>query len=194
MKKLVLIALLTIGISQTKAQTWVTIPDTGFITCINHYAPGAMQGNQLDITNPLVTTIHQIIYVSSGLINLTGIQYFTSLDTLIVIHNQITTIPALPNSLMFINCFDNQLTQLPPLPASLNKLNCGRNKLSSLPALPNTLNYLDCDNNKLTGLPALPNVLNYLDCNTNSLSSLPALDTALQNLQCYHNILTNLPF
>ncbi|HEX7413087.1 MAG TPA: hypothetical protein VF411_03495, partial [Bacteroidia bacterium] len=82
--------LITIGIAlclNTKAQTWVTIPDAAFVTYLQGLIPAAMSGNQLDTTNTLVTTTTHSINCS-GLwpvttVNIFGVQYFKSLTHLI---------------------------------------------------------------------------------------------------------------
>jgi Leucine-rich repeat (LRR) protein len=80
--------------------------------------------------------------------------------------NLLTSLPALPVSLGTLNCRFNQLTSIPSLPASLFVLVCSGNQLTSLPALPVSLTYLTCDNNPLTCLPNLNNVTNLYFANT----------------------------
>ena len=159
----------------TKAQTWVTIPDANFANYLQSIIPAAMNGNQMDITNPLVTTsTHTISAVNLGISNLTGIQYFTSLA--------------------FLNCDNNYtLTFLPPLPSTLVWLECSANALSSLPALPSSLLYLECAINPITSIPTLPNNLQSLDCGLNSITSLPPLPNSLKHFRCSNDNLTTLP-
>ena len=181
-------------LKQASAQTWVSIPDTAFVTYLKTLVPSAMSGNQLDISNTLVTTYSNAINVSSKKINdLSGIQYFTSLRNLNCDSNSLTSLPALPDSLNTLYCNNNKLTSLPALPDPLKFLYCYYNSLTSLPALPNSLKLLYCYNNSLTSLPALPNSLADLNCNYNNLSSLPALPNSLTSLDCGGNQLTSLP-
>ena len=124
--------------------------------------------------------------------NLSGIEYFTSLQTLYCYYNQLTSLPALPASLQTLVCNDNLLGAYLPtitLPASLQQLDCSANQLTSLPALPASLTLLVCANNQLTNLPALPASLQVFWCSSNQLTSLPALPASLQELQCYSNLL-----
>jgi len=51
-------------------------------------------------------------------------------------HNQLSSLPKLPNSLKILYCGHNNLTILPKLPNSLQKLCCWNNQLTSLPDLP----------------------------------------------------------
>ncbi|MBL0054327.1 MAG: leucine-rich repeat domain-containing protein [Bacteroidetes bacterium] len=44
--------------------------------------------------------------------------------TIYIASNQLTSLPALPNSLTTLDCYNNQLTSLPALPNSLTYLNC----------------------------------------------------------------------
>ena len=196
MKKYLLIILL-FSIKQIKAQTWVTIPDTAFVTYLNSIVPAAMNGNQLDITNSLVTTTtHSINCSSKSIANLSGVQYFTSLT--------------------YLNCSGNNLINLPALSNSLNYLNCSLNhvSLTSLPALPNSLTHLDCSNCiRIASLPTLPNSLTYLDCSSGwcpssinccgngygnpppygLLNCLPILPNSLDTLICCNNSITCFP-
>ncbi|HEX7413010.1 MAG TPA: leucine-rich repeat domain-containing protein [Bacteroidia bacterium] len=193
MKKLTTLLALAISIS-SNAQTWVTIPDANFATYLQGLIPAAMSGNQMDITNTLVTTTtHTINVAGDGIANLSGIQYFTTLQSLVCSGNYLTTLPALPNSLIQLDCIQNTLTSLPALPNALIQLSCDNNSLTSLPALPNSLIDLECYQNSLTTLPALPNSLTYLYCYNNSITSLPTLPNSLQVLSCGTNSLTTLP-
>src|ERR1019366_6664642 len=130
MKKFLLLLSL-VCIRQVNAQTWVTIPDANFVTCLQNYVPAAMHGDSLNTSSTLVTTTTYSITVSSrSIANLFGIQYFTSLT--------------------YLDCSYNSITNLPALPNTLTNLLCNWNALTSLPALPNTLTYLDCYVNSIT--------------------------------------------
>ena len=107
-----------------------------------------------------------------GISDLTGINYFTSLETLV--------------------CWGNKLKYMPELPGSLIHLECGNDGLTSLPELPDGLTYLDCSYNNLTSLPDLPNELVVLICYDNKLASLPKLPVGLTGLDCSYNRLTAL--
>src|ERR1019366_2885870 len=187
MKKFLLLLSL-VCIRQVNAQTWVTIPDANFVTCLQNYVPAAMHGDSLNTSSTLVTTTTYSITVSSrSIANLFGIQYFTSLTYLNCSYNSLTNLPALPNTLIYLDCGTNSITNLPALPNTLTNLLCNWNALTSLPALPNTLTYLDCYVNSITNLPALPNTLTELNCSNNTLTSLPTLPNALNYLSCHHN-------
>ncbi|HTA63476.1 MAG TPA: T9SS type A sorting domain-containing protein, partial [Bacteroidia bacterium] len=179
----------------TKAQTWVTIPDSNFVIYLHQIIPAAMNGNQMNTSSTLVTTTTHSINVNGlGIANLSGIQYITTLTYLNCNNNQLTSLPTLPNSLTYLNCGGNSFANLPTLPNSIDTLNCSSNSITSLPTLPSSLIYLKCGYNLyLTNLPTLPNSLNYLDCSVSNLSSLPALPNSLRTLYCQENSLITLP-
>jgi uncharacterized repeat protein (TIGR01451 family) len=213
MKKLFTFLLLTVSLQIIKAQTYVTIPDANFVAWLQLKIPSAMSGNQMDISNPAVTNRTKVDISGENITDLTGIQYFTALDTFRCVNGYATVLPALPNSVTYIdiysgsfaniislpnslkefNCEINQLTSLPPLPASLITLTCRTNSLTSLPALPASLTFLNCEYNQITTLPTLPGSLINLICPYNSLTSLPVLPNSIIYIDCYNNQLTSLP-
>ncbi|MES2620689.1 MAG: T9SS type A sorting domain-containing protein [Bacteroidota bacterium] len=198
---------------------WVSIPDTNFGTWLDTSGYSAcMQGNnqmgwQMDTSCPAVVGETRVVCVGKNIYNLTGIQYFDSLDYLSCGNNQLTSLPTLPESLYLLNCDKNKLTSLPTLPGSLTWFMCRYNQLTSLPTIPASLTYLgvhhneltslptlpgnlielDCTNNQLTLLPTLPGSLFQLNCSNNQLTLLPSLPGSLNNLQCSFNQLTSLP-
>ena len=76
---------------------------------------------------------------------------------------------------------------MPELPNSLLYLYCYNNILSSLPELPNLLKYFWCYSNNIFGLPELPNSLKILYCNENYLTSLPELPNSKIYIRFYDN-------
>lgn len=215
MKKLLSLLFLVICIQISKSQTYVTIPDANFVTWLQVNVPSAMSGNQMDITDLSVTTRTNVNVNAQGIVDLTGIEHFTSLTYLSCYLNNLTNFPPLPNSIIELQCSNNPLTQLPPLPNSLIYLSCSNCQLTSLPSsFPSPLSYINCSNNQLTSLPSslplslsflncaynqlvqlptLPLSLSYLDCSYNSLTSLTLLPTTLSYLKCSYNQLTTLP-
>jgi type IX secretion system substrate protein len=177
------------------AQTpYVAIPDSNFVHYLKTIVPTAFKGDSLNTSSPLVTTTTHTINVNGlGIVNLSGVQYFTSLTDLSCGTNSLTSLPSLPNSVTVLDCISNSLTNLPTLPNSLNSLYCDDNYLTSISALPNSLTILYCENNSLTSLPSLPDSLIILYCATNSLSNLPSLPNSLAYIDCSNNSLTSLP-
>jgi Leucine-rich repeat (LRR) protein len=194
MKKIIIIlAVLTLS-TKVNAQTWVNIPDANFRAYLQGIIPSAMSGGSLNISSTLVTITTTMINVpSSGISNLTGVQYFSSLKMLICYTNSLVSLPTLPNSLTYLSCKSNSLTSLPALPNSITFLDCNFNSLTSLPNVPNLLQSLFCSWNNLVSLPALPNSLTFIECTNNNLINLPALPNTLQVLYLQNNSLTSLP-
>ena len=136
----------------------------------------------------------EIIDISNkNLTYLPDLSRFKNLKILSCYHNNLVSLPPLPNSLQILYCSHNQLVSLPPLPNSLQELYCYNNQLSSLYPLPNSLEILFCDDNQLVSLPSLPNSLEILRCYNNQLVTLPPLPNSLKLLYCNNNQLTSLP-
>ena len=192
MKKIILSFLLVITGIVSKAQ-FVTIPDANFVTYLQTNYPSCMVGNQMDTTCIGITSEDTLAVGNMNISDLTGMDHFTNLLNLDCNSNQLTVLPALPNSLVTLWCGYNQLTSLPALPNSLVDLNCDGNQLTVLPNLPNTLVVLFFDYNQLTVLPVLPNSLLTLGCGGNLITSLPGLPNSLEYLYCYNSQLTTLP-
>ncbi|EIL0494609.1 E3 ubiquitin--protein ligase [Salmonella enterica] len=107
--------------------------------------------------------------------------------------NPLTRLPALPSGLWSLAVNNTQLTRLPVLPPGLQLLTVTDTQLTDLPALLPGLQMLLARNNPLTSLPALPSGLQTLWVTNSQLSSLPTLPPGLRSLWAYHNRLTRLP-
>ncbi|EBR7576634.1 TPA: E3 ubiquitin--protein ligase [Salmonella enterica subsp. houtenae] len=107
--------------------------------------------------------------------------------------NPLTRLPALPSGLWSLAVNNTQLTRLPVLPPGLQLLTVTDTQLTDLPALPPGLQMLLARNNPLTSLPELPSGLQTLWVTNSQLSSLPTLPPGLRSLWAYHNRLTRLP-
>ncbi len=191
MKKLFALLIVFVCLN-TKAQTWVTIPDANFAHYLDSIIPAAMNGNQMNTSSTLVTTTIQSIDVyNKNISNLNGIQYFTSLIHLFCSNNSLTSLPILPSSITELNCSQNSLTTLPALPNSLTWFACGSNSLTSLPTLPNSLTWLYCNDNHIANLPPIPHSLIVLNCALNALTSFPTLPNSLHDLSCDLNYFTS---
>ncbi|MEO8146803.1 MAG: T9SS type A sorting domain-containing protein [Bacteroidia bacterium] len=217
MKKNLLILLLilqSIALNYVHAQ-YINIPDANFRTWLNNNGySSCMNGNMMDTTCALIVNANKV-NCSASIYDLTGIQYFDNLDTLICdaimggslppIHasllylqvrfHYLTSISNFPSSLLDIDLSVGfgQLDSIPPLPPGLITLNCFQNKLKAIPTLPSTLTSLQCGHNPIHTLPALPASLTNLECFSDSLTTLPSLPTNLTQLSCYDNLITSLP-
>ena len=188
--KITLLTLIVVLNFVSKAQTFVTIPDSQFAAWLQANIPSAMNGNLMDTSNLAVTTRTSIVVERDSIMDLSGIQYFHSLITLNFgngnyssINNSLTSLPTLPESLDTLICNFNHLTSFPTLPSTLKYLDCSYNYLTPLPNLPNSLITLICYSNQFWSLPSLPSSLSYLDCSLNLLNNLPALPNSLLTLR-----------
>jgi Leucine-rich repeat (LRR) protein len=173
----------------------VRIPDLYFYNAVLRDCPSCIDGcgNISSLARERKSLNLDNLASFQYITDLTGLEYFTNLQTLNISNNNIKRIPALPSTLKTLQCVNSGFTVLPTLPSALEVLICKGNKLTALPDLPSTLNYLDCYDNRLTSLPTLPNSLAILYCASNPLSNLPSLPASLTTLYCFKNNLTALP-
>ena len=169
------------------AKSQVLINDAGFANALGELVPNAMSGNVLDETHPDVLALNSMLLYNQGIADLSGIEYFTGLDTLKCFYNYMDTIPALPPDLVYLDCSNNSLTALPPLPSTLRYLSCSRNQILEIAALPPLLEFLDVGRTEITEVPALPEGLIQLYVYYTGITSLPALPSTLERLTCVQN-------
>lgn len=192
MKRMYILSLLFVCLSISKAQNYVTIPDASFVAYLQTYYPSCMDEDKMDTTCTAIKTA-TYVSISSNIVDLTGIQYFTSLRYLDCSYNELSTLPLLPHSLLVLLCNNNLFNSLPTLPKSLQYLYCQQNNITSIQTLPSALKGLDCQYNSLKGLPQIPNSLEALFCSNNLLTALPKLPNSLISLSCSNNKLVLLP-
>jgi Leucine-rich repeat (LRR) protein len=169
------------------------VPDDNFRTHLASQYPFCMSGDSLLTDSATLAPITVLNLQNLQISDLSGIEYFTTLDILNCYSNQLTAVPPLPPSLSSLYCFSNQITAIAPLPDRCRILGCGYNMLTELPALPAGMVGLDCQHNQIDSLPVLPDSLNSLSCNHNLLTELPALPPKLSFLNCYSNGIGSLP-
>lgn len=194
---------------------FVNIPDSAFRGwMINHGLATCLTGTMLDTTCSGVATTTYIDCSSKQIRNLSGVEYFRNLDTLICAYNYVDTLAQLPSSVKYLACNSNPMHAFTsPLPNGLKYLNCSRSRIQIMPSLPDSVSELlcshdsivsftnlptqlftfDCSYNRLTSLPTLPTGLNYFNCSENLLTLLPSLSGTLTDIQCAGNNLTILP-
>jgi len=192
MKKIYLLLALSIFTVKTQAQT-VAITDPNFLAWLQFTYPTCMNGNLMDINCTGITSTTSVNIPNLAIGNITGIEHFTSLQTLDCSGNDLTSIPALPASLKKLFCHENQISSIQMLPFSLVELNCNHNQLTSIPTLPNTLAIFKCYDNQLSTLPTFPILLKALHCGGNLFTTLPALPQTLEDLDCKGLGLQSLP-
>lgn len=187
------ISILLVSLSIT-SHAQFTIPDPALAAALEEVVPDAVNGNVLDTTHASVLERETLVLRFDGIVNLSGVRFFTNLDSLDVTGNDFTSLPALPPNLKWLNCSSGELYSLPAqLPNGLQHLIARTNNLSSTPVLPNTLRVLDLLSNDITVLGPLPTDLVELNVQGNLLSSLPALPQGLVTLHAVDNHLTSLP-
>ena len=107
---------------------------------------------------------------------------------LILEHNQLQTLPFLPDKLLLLNVnLNRQLQTLPVLPQGLESLRAMHCSLRELPSLPSSLEYLNVSYNQLENLPRLPDRLYALMVAGNCLKDLPLLPESLKQLDIRMN-------
>jgi len=195
MKKLLLtlLCLPMIGFGQPT----VNIPDANFKASLV-VNPNINTNGDAEIQVSEATLFNGSLYCSNlNIAELTGIEAFTALTTLVCTNNQITSLDVSQNTaLTWLNCEDNQLTNLDVSGATvLTHLYCYNNQLTSLDVSQNTaLTVLNCVNNQITSLDLSQNTaLTVLNCENNQLTSLDvSQNTALEELNSNLNQLTSL--
>ena len=189
-------------------------PDANFRTVVKEYDAD----NDENLSRVEIEAVKEIKCYHKDIRSLTGIEYFTALQTLKCYSNQLTSLDISGNTaLESLDCADNQLTtldvsrntalksldcaknQLTTLDVSRNtaleSLNCADNQVTSLDISQNTaLECLICASNKLTALNVSGNAtLKFLNCESNELTALDVnRNTALNTLNCLNNRLTSL--
>ena len=149
------------------------------------------------LSNVEIADVTSIACSEEGIVDLTGIEYFTALQELRCLENQLTSLDVSKNTeLQLLNCSMNQLTSLNISGnTALKLLYCYYNQLTSLNISKNPeLEILYCDENELTSLDVGKNTeLQLLDCSMNQLTSLDvSKNTALEVLKCSFNKLSSL--
>lgn len=187
-------------------------PDENFRT----YVLNNIAGNDGSLSAAEIAAVESMDVSGSGIADLKGIEYFTSLTELDCSGNSLTSLDVSPcTALQKLDCMDNQLTSLVlGSKPDLYILQCAYNQLSCLdlsqcPALTG----MTCSDNPLTDLDvsqcaALEGLefwetaitrldvsrntaLTFLSCPGNQLESL-VLSPSLTHLECYQNQLTSL--
>ena len=151
-----------------------------------------------DVLSPQeIAEVTEINVYNKSISDLTGIKYFTELETLMCYSNRLTSLDVSGcTELKGLICYNNQLAELDVSEnAALVELNCLNNDLTSLDVSDCTaLTYLDCSDNRLTSLDVSKNTaLGWLNCSGNRLTSLDlSQNTKLNQLYCSANQLTSL--
>lgn len=166
------------------AQQYTQIPDPNFEQALIdlNIDSGTVDGQVLTAN---VTNVKILQIPGRSIINLTGIEDFTQLESLnlgLIDPND----PYRRNKIASLNLANN---------LQLRHLNCDYNELTTLDLLKNTaLEVLSVENNKLSSLDVSQNILlNSLFCSSNRLTILDIRNnTALLGLKCASNQISSL--
>lgn len=93
MKHTTLLALL-LGLHFTTAAQWVTIPDPAFVAKLTELYPACMDGDLLDTQCADVVNATWLDLASSGISDLTGMEYFVNLEYLDCAYNNLCMVAA----------------------------------------------------------------------------------------------------
>ena len=166
--KIVWVLVIFLAGSSVSGQT-VELPDTNLRNKLIHDYPSVMEDGLLSIAAAESFT-GSLSLRKANIANAIGIEYFTSVKTLDLSGNQLTTLPDISSITDLTNLYltDNQLIHLPSLASliHLRDFQVINNKLTSLPELPTfseELYNLYCSNNMITEIPDLsrfPNLKN----------------------------------
>ena len=168
-------------------------PDANFRTVVKEYDTD----NDENLSRVEIEAVKEIKCYHKDIRSLTGIEYFTALQTLKCYSNQLTSLDISENTaLKSLDCAKNQLAALDVSQnTALESLDCADNQLTTLDVSRNTaLKSLDCAKNQLTTLDISRNTaLESLNCADNQVTSLDiSQNTALEYLICASNKLTAL--
>ena len=196
------------------ATTTTNVPDTNFEHYLETHSSfdGSVvsvgdansMGNGIDgdhlVTTAKISGLTHLTINNLNIEDLTGIEDFTSLESLKCSYNQLSSLNISSNTALFsLECNNNQLTNLDVTNnVSLTGMRVQNNLLTTLDLSKNiNLGFIYCDNNQLTDLNLAQNTsfLNYIKCDKNALTNLDTSKlTALEYLFCDENAITSLDF
>ena len=175
----------------------VNIPDANFKAALVGNASINTNGDTEIQTSEASGYSGSINVNSQSISDLTGIEAFTNIPTLLCANNQLTTLDVSSNiALTYIVCDDNMITNLDlSNNTALTSVLCDNNQLTALNLTNCTsLEYIECYNNQISSLNVSTNSsLEELYCNNNQLTSIDiSANSSLTNISCGDNQLTSL--
>lgn len=195
MKQLLLPFFTVLTLNVSSQTTYV--PDNNFETFLENNGMGNGIPNDDYVTTANISGVGSLIVWGWNIADLTGIEDFTSLNTLYCFNNPLTTLNVTQNTFLNdLRCNGTLLTSLDVTQNSyLTTLFCYDNSLTSLDVTQNaTLSDFRCFDNQITSLDVTQNPqLNIFFCNDNSLTSLNVTQNSqLSDLRCFNNSITSL--
>jgi len=142
-----------------------------------------LTAEELSLVAPHLT----YLYLSDTDLSSFNLTSFTRLESLTLIRNSLSELPALPDHLKHLHCHEAGIREIRALPASLRDLDCSA--CYSLQAItspfPDTLRKLTLDScSALTSLPPLNSALEEFSCSGCEFEILPPLPPHLKKLDC----------
>lgn len=175
---------------------YTLIPDLNFEDALIKLGidNGAIDGKVLTTS---INSVKSLEIRYQNISNLSGIEGFSELETLICNNNNLTTLDFSKNSkLNYLDCSGNKLISLNISENyNLNLLNCNQNNLNTIDISKNlALKSLGCSYNQLKTLNVSKNTaLEIFYCTFNQITSLDTSNnTNLNIFVCYNNQLTDL--
>ena len=160
-----------LAIGDEPVTTGITINETNFPDeNFRNWILSQEYGQDGVLTDAEIAEVTFIAIYEKNVQSLQGIEFFTALESLQCMRNQLTSLDVSKNTLLRV-------------------LGCDENQLTSLDLSKNTLlMILDCSYNKLTSLDiSTLTALESLQCHDNQLTSLDVSNTALVYIECYRN-------
>ncbi|MCP4312343.1 MAG: T9SS type A sorting domain-containing protein [Bacteroidetes bacterium] len=195
MKRIGLILMTIILVALPMFSQNVNIPNANFLAALIEKGIDTNEDGLISTTEAEVATYLDVS--AKNISDMTGIESFINLDTLVCHNNQLTSLDVSNNiALESLICFTNRLTSLDVSNnIKLSKLDCGINQLTSLDVSKNmALTSLSFVANQLTSIDVSNNTaLTSLHCRANQLTNLDfSNNVALTLLNCYANQITSL--
>ena len=194
--KLMCVLLISLIFRTTSSAQLVYIPDADFRAYIATLDASAIVGDSLDTGNATVQNLSSMTLSGLPIQNLSGIEYFISLNYLRVQLPTLSIILSFPNALDTIWISGGTFSSLPALPSGLLWFGAdNNNSFNVLPSLPNGLKHLGFPSTSVANLPfSLPSALEQLEMDNTPVTNLSNLPSGLQLLRASScSVLTNLP-
>ena len=168
----------------------VFIPDANFKAKL--IALGVDTNADGNIQQSEATGVFSLDVTNSNIADLTGIQYFSNLNSLDCSNNQLTSLNVSNFIFNTFKCTGNALTSLIANNTRAFQFYCDSNNLTTLDLSTAIINQLYCNNNQLSNLIMTNSSISFeLHCDNNQLTSIPAT-SGIQNLWCGNNLFSSL--
>lgn len=169
----------TLTVSKGPDPNGVTFTDPNFKEAVIESMGLQIDPEKDTITKDMVKDVTDLYISFAKIKSLDGIEAFESLEYLYVSDNLLEDLPAMPQSLIYIDVSYNQLSTIDLSSyANLTGLAADQNKLTSFPKLPSGVNTIYVSNN---GIKDISDVANYallesLDVSYNEISDFTVLN------------------